>query len=296
MRIDPLTLRLFVRLAETGTIAAVAESENIAAAAVSRRISDLEALLQTPLALRSNKGAKLTSAGVELLSLARSALHEFDQIPVQMQGFSSGIKGLVRICTSTSALAQFLPSRVNSVLKDFPEIRVHFQEEISSQVPRAVMGNAADIGIFTDEVNDMGLETHPFHSDRLVVILPRDHELATRSSVTFAETLDYDYVGFSRDNATQTRLTRAAERDRRQVKVRVRVRTFEALCMMVSSGYCLGVLPEDIARRHAPAMDYTIVALIDNWAARQFRIGVRSSAALPSAARLMFDRLRTGAA
>ncbi|WP_444668430.1 LysR family transcriptional regulator [Cereibacter changlensis] len=296
MRIDPVSLRLFVRLAEAGTIALAAEQEHIAAAAVSKRVSDLEALLQTSLLTRSNKGVELTSAGIELLALARAALHELDQIPTQMGGFSSGVKGLVRICTSTSALAQFLPGRVNQVLRDHPEIRVHFQEEISTLVPRAVNGNAADIGIFTDDVAEAGLEIHPFHKDRLVLIAPQDHPLAGRLQLSFVETLDYDYVGFSHDNATQIRLMRAAEQDRRQVKVRVRVRTFEALCMMVSSGYCLGILPEEIARRHARAMDFAIVPLSDAWAERQFRIGVRSRAALPSAARLMFDRLCDGVA
>ncbi len=296
MRIDPVSLRLFVRLAETGTIAQAAEQEHIAAAAVSKRISDLEALLQTPLLTRSNKGVTLTSAGTELLALARTALHELDQIPAQMESFSGGVKGLVRICTSTSALAQFLPGRVNLVLREHPGIRVNFQEEISTLVPRAVIGNAADIGIFTDDVPDAGLEIHPFHKDRLVLVAPTDHPLADRGHLRFAETLDYDYVGFSHDNATQIRLIRAAEQDRREIRVRVRVRTFEALCMMVSSGYCLGILPEEIARRHGRAMSYAIVPLTDDWAERQFRIGVRSRAALPSAARLMFDRLCEGAA
>lgn len=295
MRIDPVTLRLFVRLADTGTIAAAAESEHIAAAAVSRRISDLEAILQTPLLNRSNKGVTFTSAGTELLALARGALRELDEIPSQMRSFSTGVKGLVRICTSTSALTQFLPARVNAVLQEFPEIRVDFREEISSEVPRAIVGNVCDIGIFTDDVNDLGLETHAFQSDRLVVILPRGHALCGHAVLRFADTLDYDHVGFSHANATQTRLTRAAERGRRQVRVRVRVRTFEALCMMVSSGYCLGVLPEEIARRHAATMDYLIRPLTDDWALRRFRIGVRAREALPSAARLMFDRLREGA-
>jgi len=296
LRIDPVSLRLFVRLAETGTIAGAAEQENIAAAAVSKRISDLEALLKTPLVIRSNKGVDLTSAGIELLALSRSALHELDEIPAQMENFSSGIKGLVRICTSTSALAQFLPERVNSILGDYPDIRVHFQEEISNLVPRAVLGNAADIGIFTDDASDAGLETYPFHQDRLVLIVPRNHPLSSREAVSFIDTLDYDYVGFSHDNATQTRLMRAAEGGRRHVRVRVRVRTFEALCMMVGSGYCIGILPQDIARRHATTIEYSIIPLTDDWALRQFRIGVRARSALPNAARVMVDALRDSAA
>ncbi len=41
--LDPLSLRLFLTVADTGTIAAAAERDHIAAAAVSRCISELEA-------------------------------------------------------------------------------------------------------------------------------------------------------------------------------------------------------------------------------------------------------------
>lgn len=40
MHLDPTSLHLFVRVLETGTIAAVAEQEFIAASAISKRISD----------------------------------------------------------------------------------------------------------------------------------------------------------------------------------------------------------------------------------------------------------------
>ena len=291
MHVDPVSLRLFVRLAETGTIAAAAAQENIAAAAVSRRISELEALLGLSLLTRSNKGVTLTAAGVELLALARGVLHDLGQIPAHMESLSQKVRGLVRICTSTSALAQFLPDRVNRLLADHPGIRITFLEEISYQVPRAVTGNAADIGIFTDDVPDLGLETHPFAEDRLVLIVPRGHALARRTEVDFAETLAFDHVGFSHDNATQTRVSRAAAAHRREVRVRVRVRTFEAQCMMVGSGGCVGILPEAIARRNARTIDFAILRLTDDWALRRFRIGVRARDALPVAAAVVFDAL-----
>lgn len=290
--IDPVSLRLFVTVAGQGTIAAAAAQHNIAAAAVSKRISDLEAELGTPLLTRTNKGIKVTAAGIELLALAQSALHELDQIAVQMSSHSRGVRGLVRICTSTSALAQFLPERINEILFQHPGIKVHFQEEISSEVPRAILGNAADIGIFTDDVDDFSLETFPCYQDRLVLIAPRDHALAGRGTVGFAETLAYDYVGFDRDSAIRKRVIRAAETERQQMKVRIAVRTFEALSMMVSSGYCLGILPKVIAKRNMKIFDYALVELSDDWAVRQFRIGVRSQKALPSAASIVLDHLR----
>jgi hypothetical protein len=61
MRLDPASLRLCVRIVEEGTIARTAGREHIAAAAVSKRISELEDTLRTPLLYRT--GVAPTAAG-----------------------------------------------------------------------------------------------------------------------------------------------------------------------------------------------------------------------------------------
>ena len=61
--LDPLSLRLFLSVIDAGTIAAAAQREHIAAAAVSRRISEIEAMFGVALLRRTNKGVAPTEAG-----------------------------------------------------------------------------------------------------------------------------------------------------------------------------------------------------------------------------------------
>ena len=58
MKLDPVSLRLFVSVVEEGTIAAAAKREHIAAAAVSKRLSELEELFDSKLLNRTNKGIR----------------------------------------------------------------------------------------------------------------------------------------------------------------------------------------------------------------------------------------------
>jgi len=62
MKLDPVSLRLFVAVMEESTIAAAAAREHIAASAVSRRLADLEDALRVALFTRSNKGTEPTAA------------------------------------------------------------------------------------------------------------------------------------------------------------------------------------------------------------------------------------------
>ena len=295
MRLDPTSLKLFIRVVEEGTIAAAAEREHIAAAAVSKRLSEIESALRTPLLVRTNKGVEPTAAGLALLALARRALHELDQIPVQMQSYTSGVRGLVRVCASMSAITQFLPADIESFLGKYPDVQMHLEEKLSTVVTRAVAENAADVGIFTAAPHGQELETFQYHSDRLVLCTPKAHPLAARTELSFVEALDYDIVGLNTGSAIGVELARAASLAERPFSLRIQVTSFDALCMMINCGLGIGVLPEAVARRNAATLDIQTVPLTDAWARREFKICVRSSEASPVAARLLVRHLQDSA-
>ena len=107
MKLDPVSLRLFVAVMEENTIAAAAAREHLAASAVSRRLADLEDALQVALFTRSNKGTEPTAAAFALLNLARGVLNDLDGIATQMRDYGTGVRGHVRVVANISAITQF---------------------------------------------------------------------------------------------------------------------------------------------------------------------------------------------
>lgn len=287
--LDPTSLKLFISVVETKTIAAAAEREHIAAAAISKRLSDIEQTLGTPLLRRTNRGVEPTDAGLALMALARNALHELDQIPAQMQSYASGTRGLVRVCASMSSITQFLPNDIQHFLSQHDGIQVNLEEKISSMVIQSVVENAADIGIYTNVLDTKGLETHAYRTDQLALVMPKDHPLTKQEAWSFNDTLQYDYVGWQTGSAINQQLTNVAAAARQNWRLKIRVSSFDALCMMVSSGLGVGVLPEAIARRNAKTIDIEIRQLTDSWAIREFRLCVRSMDSLTTAARMMLE-------
>ena len=294
MRLDPVSLKLFVSVVEEGTIAAAAAREHIAAAALSRRLADLEGVLRTRLLDRTNKGVEPTAAGITLVNLARRALHELDDIAVQMADYASGVRGHVRMFANISAITQFLPGEIKGFRERYPQVQIHLEEKISSVVTRAVADNAADLGIYTAGPHAIELETFPYHADRLVLIAPKDHPLADCRRLAFADTLDFDYVGLHTGSAINLQLTKAASEIDRTVRLAIQVTSYDALCVMVGAGLGIGLLPEALARLHARMLGIRAIRLTDAWAERELRICVRAFDALPVAARLLVCHLRQG--
>ncbi|WP_397448064.1 LysR family transcriptional regulator [Pseudomonas sp. NA-150] len=290
MKLDPVSLRLFVSVIEEGTIAAAAKREHIAAAAVSKRLSELEELLDSQLLVRTNKGITPTAAGISLLYMARSVLNNLNEIVVQMHDFSHGRRGSIHVLANISAITQFMPPLLKSFMDLYPQIKITLEEKESVAITKGVAENRADIGIFTRLPHGSDVEVYPFRTDKLVLLVPDGHPLAGRDSVTFAETLDHEYVALRSGTHLNFQMIKAASDVGRSLKLRMEVSSYDALCLMVQAGIGIGILPQgsvDIYNiQHAKTL-----TLDEPWALRELTLCVRSREALSITARLLFDHM-----
>ena len=83
----------------------------------------------------------------------------------------------------------------------------------------------------------------PFRRDRLVVVAPADHALAARDVTDFRRCLAYDFVGLNRGSSLLDTLARAARDAGLPLRLRIQVRSFDAMCEMIAAGLGIGVLP-----------------------------------------------------
>lgn len=291
MRFDLLSLKLFVIVCEQQSISRTADVERIAASAVSKRISDLEAIVKTPLFLRSQKGLDMTPAAHDLLRHARIVLRDLGQLENEMLDHSKGRRGNVRLHACHSPIAQHLPDDLASFLALNPAIRVSIDEGLSRNVVQAVSENAADIGVFGGGTTTASLHVTPYRTDRLVVVMPAGHALAGASIVTFAEMAEHDIVGPQQGSCLDQLMIRAAAALGRPLQVRIRVNGFEPSSSMVEAGLGIALVSEHHASRCAASGRLVVAALEEPWAARQWKICSRDPKALPAPARLLLDHL-----
>ena len=128
--------------------------------------------------------------------------------------------------------------------------------------------------------------------DRFVLVVARDHPLAKRAKISFAQVLDHDFVGLDRASALQRFLADKAARIGRPLRLRVQLRSFDAVCRLVECKVGIGIVPETTARRVARTMAITAVNLSDPWAERELTICIRSHDELPTYARQLVEHLR----
>jgi DNA-binding transcriptional LysR family regulator len=296
--LDLTTLRLFVAVCDARSIARAAERQSIVGSAISKRLAALEDTVGTPLLVRRRRGVEPTPAGETLLEHARAMLASSDHIERDMAAYASGVKGQVRVLATASAIAESLADDVASFLKlrAHRDIQIDIEERVSAGVLRGLKEGSASVGICWDATDLSGLQTRPWRSDHLAIITPADHPLARHKTLLLAQTLAYEHVSLPTSSAVQLMLQRAAALAGLPLKNRVVVATFDAALRVVRAKLAISVLPIELARPYAEALELSVIPLADPWARRQFAICFRDMATLTPAARLLVEHLCATAA
>jgi DNA-binding transcriptional LysR family regulator len=295
MRFDLVDLQLFVAVAETRSITAGAARVYLALASASERIKGLEETLGVALLKRGRRGVELTSAGESLLDHARIVLHNVEALRGDLASFASGAKASVHLLANTSGISEYLPKALAAFLAGHPRISIDVEERESGEIARAIVSGAAELGLAAEHALPEGIERIPFSEDRLVLVVPRADELASRRQVDFRDVVSRDFVGLITSSALHAHVSGHAARLGARLRFRARLNNFDAICQMVAAGVGVAVLPEIAARRCARSMKIAVVRIRDSWADRQLAICARSFKALPKPAQQLVEHLRKAA-
>jgi len=282
------SLALFVRAAELRSLTKAAEASHIGLAAASRRIAMLEHRFKASLLERSPRGVDLTPAGTTLLAHAKALLLQLNQMQADMGDHAAGRKGVLRLLANTSAMTEYLPHDLAAFGRSNPDVRLVVEERWSTEILAALQRGDADLGIVMEGIPEEGLTVSPYRSDRIAVIVPPGHEIAALRDLRFEDVLGQDLIALESGSSMMRLLAEQAAVLETALRLRVQVRSFEAVCRMVQAGLGIGVLPFQAAKAMGESMNLVVRPLAEPWAERRMLVCVRQDrAANPSLKRLV---------
>ena len=290
-KLDLTSLSLFNLVARTGSISLGAELAMLAVGAASKRITDLENAFGVELLTRHSRGVRLTAAGQTLFLHIQRLLGDIELMGADLSDHAKGLIGVVRLWANTSAITQFLPSGLAQFTQQQPQIRIELNEADSAEIVLAVLDGRADMGIFADRTPTMGLEVTRYSSDHLVLVVPRNHPLARRKKVSFAQAVEYEFVSLTHTTSLANRLESESAQLGKPLRIRIQVRSFDAMCQMVAAGLGIAILPELAAKPLVRSLALCSIALDEAWVHRELLLGVRDLGAMSKPVRTLWDHL-----
>ncbi|WP_398466410.1 LysR family transcriptional regulator [Tardiphaga sp.] len=281
-------MQLFTVACELNSISRAADRLGMASSAASRRIQLLEHDAGTPLLDRKPHGVQATAAGQTFLRFARDILHLVDRADHLMTEHESGVRGYVRVASSSSVLLARLAADLSRFAEQHPDIEIDLEERGTEGTLEMVRNKEADLGLVVNAFEAHSLVTFPFGGDRLVLAVPQVHRLAAYQRLKFEAFIDEDFVTMGHNTAVRKVLLEQARLVGRTPRIRVQVNSFEVMALMASRGLGIGVMPEAAATPLLAAYGLKMIEIDEPWARRNFLLCVRSVPELePPTQRLM---------
>jgi DNA-binding transcriptional LysR family regulator len=291
LRPDLVTLKLFLVVVREGSIARAANVENIAASAISKRVTELEQILGTPLLHRMPNGVKPTEAGEALARHSANIMSGFDCMEADLSEYVKGTRGHIRVQSNSSAIAASLARDLLDYSVAYPSVAIDLEECRSSTIVRNVTDGIADIGVYGSNIHHGDLSVSHYRTINLMLVVPIGHELADRDAIRFSETTQYNYAGLPEDNLLISLVTTGALTGNPKFRFRTKARSLESLRKLVEVGVGVSIMPDVNCLPYEELHQIKCIPLADQWARLKLNVCHRPMEQLSMASRLLVKHL-----
>lgn len=177
-----------------------AEALAVAQPALSRQIAQLEASLGVRLLNRSSRRVELTAAGLAFVERTEPILAALQRVPADMKAVAEGRVGRLRVAFTGLAMATMLPDILRAFHRRFPGIRLELNESPTSLQLAALQAGELDCGFFHPDAPSPGIDTRLLLREKNGVLLPADHPLRARRTLSLKDLSGVPVVLFPRSN------------------------------------------------------------------------------------------------
>jgi DNA-binding transcriptional LysR family regulator len=242
-------LRLFLALAETGSVSAAAKIMHVTQPTASMQLKEITACVGLPLYEVVGKKVFLTEVGKSLVVTAREitqSLASFEQLTYATKGIA---RGHLRIAVVSTA-KYFMPRLIGSFCKRHPLIDVSLEILNRDGVLGRLRQNTDDLYIMSTPPDDVVLMDEVLMPNPIVVIAASKDPLTKQKNVTLNDLSHHRFI--LRESGSGTRM--AGDQHFRRKKFRPNIRlelgSNEAIKESVAGGLGIGVISQYALHGH----------------------------------------------
>lgn len=196
-------LRLFLALADTGSVSAAARAMHVTQPTASMQLREVADAVGLPLHEVVAKRVHLTDAGRELARTARAMIGEWETFAQQVDATKGLERGRLRVAVVSTA-EYFVPRLLGTFCDRHPSIEISLEVQNRDGVVARLRDNLDDLYVMSMPPSDVAIEDRVLMPNPLVVIAPASHPLASRAGIGLRDLRDARFI--LREPGSGTRL------------------------------------------------------------------------------------------
>jgi len=187
-------LRIFLTVAEEGSLTRAAERLFLTQPAVSQHIRTLEKQIGTQLFERGRRGMRLTPAGEVLVEYAQRILRLTIEAQQAALVASQKIFGDFQLGASPGVGACLAPRWIHRLHEQYPDMRVRLRTDKTPVVIRELVRGDIDIAIVEGEIEIGPFFVTPLWDEEIVLVVGPEHPWWGRDKVDPRELHDQGFI------------------------------------------------------------------------------------------------------
>jgi len=241
MNITFRQLRLFLALAETGSVSAAARMVHVTQPTASMGLKEITDTVGVPLYEVVARKVHLTQMGLELVKTARAISGEWETFEQQVHGIKGLTRGKLKVAVVSTA-KYFVPRILGTFCAKYPEIDISLEILNRDGVVKRLEENLDDLYIMSQPPLNIEINDEVFMPNPLILIAPKDHAFAKKKSIDLISLKDEKFI--FREKGSGTRMATDAHFKRLKYKpnVRLELGSNEAIKQAVIGGLGIAVL------------------------------------------------------
>ena len=237
--------QVFLHVMEAGSVSRAAEDMGLTQSAVSHALSSLEEDFGFKLLTRSRAGVRLSSEGKRILPAIRDILSAEERLRETVSSIHGLSTGTIRVASFSSVAVHWLPAMLKAFQEQYPRIRFKLLNGDYHDVEQWLEEGAVDLGFVSLPTRAPGKVT-PLMEDRLLVILPKDHPLASLDSFPIGYARQETFISLL--ESSDHDLRRALDAEGIRPHIRFITKDDYAIIAMVEQGLGIAIMPELLLR------------------------------------------------
>ncbi len=234
-------LRLFLALADTGSVSAAARVMHVTQPTASMQLTEITQAVGMPVYEVIQRRVHLTEAGHELARTARAIADEWEALQQKFDAMRGLTRGKLKVALVSTA-KYFVPRLLGTFCALHPEIEISLEVLNRDGVVARLRDNLDDLYIMSTPPTDIELEDKVFLPNPLVLIASPSHPLAQRRQLPIEELGGERFI--LREQGSGTRM--ASDRHFRELQfdpsLRLELGSNEAIKQAVAGGLGIAVL------------------------------------------------------
>jgi DNA-binding transcriptional LysR family regulator len=263
-------LKIFYLAAKHGSLSAAAASLFITQPAVTKGIQRLQEHYEIKLFNRFGKKMALTDAGEVLYSIAESIFEMENQAEESLRDFQQRKRGFIRILSSESFGAYYLPFILDRFSRINPKVRLSMDILPTELIVEKTATLANDIGFISYPVPHKKLVAREILEDSYQIIVPAGHPFADKSSIEPADLAGQPLIVHEKGSAPRQSIEAYIHRHNISVSIPLESSNNEAIKTAVEEGVGIALITRRVVSKEIGMGTLRAIPLADPAMKRKF--------------------------